>query len=78
MRWPWSRRDGRPVHANEPHAFQPTRDAGMGTGLGGLSMTEGGSMPAQVAITNRYLRMKRCDVPGCGRSADDPIHQPAE
>ncbi len=78
MRLPWSHRDERPVYANEPHAFRPVRDAGMGTGLGGLSATEGGNMPAQVAVTNRYLRMTGCDVPGCGRDRDDPIHQPAE
>jgi len=75
MRAPWSNQEPRPVHANEPHAFRPVRDAGLGTGLSGMSGPEGGVSPA-FAMTSRYLRTSLCDVPGCGRDRDDPIHEP--
>jgi hypothetical protein len=77
MRAPWSHQARRPVHANEPHAFQPVHDAGLGTGLASMSGAEGGVSPAP-AMTGGYLRTSGCDVPGCGKDRGDPIHEPAE
>lgn len=77
MRAPWSHKEQRPVHPNEPHEFRPVRDAGMGTGLASLGSREGGG-PSPIAMTSRYLRMSACAVPGCGKDRDDPIHEPAE
>jgi hypothetical protein len=77
MRAPWSHKEQRPVHANEPHVFLPVHDAGLGTGLAGLGSRDSG-FPAQIAITDRYLRTSACAVPGCGKDRDDPIHEPAE
>jgi hypothetical protein len=79
MRAPWSRKPERPVHAIEPHEFRPVRDAGTATGLGAVSNPRSGiGGIAGIAITNRYLRMSACAVPGCGKSREDPIHAAAE
>jgi hypothetical protein len=77
MRAPWSHKAQRPVHANEPHEFRPIEDAGLATGLGTVSRMAG-SQIAMLAMTDRYMRTSACDVPGCGKERDDPIHEPAE
>lgn len=77
MRLPWRRQQHRPVHPNEPHAFEPISDAGLATGLAGIGPMDA-DRPSQLAMTSRYLRTSACGVPGCGRDRDDAIHQPAE
>lgn len=77
MRAPWSHKEQRPVHASEPHAFRPVHDAGLGTGLSSMSGVQGDVSPP-LAMTGGYLRALRCDVPGCGKDRNDPVHEPAE
>jgi hypothetical protein len=64
------------VHADEPHKFRPVHDAGLSTGLGAANRGAVGGI-SMLALTDRYMRTSACDVPGCGKERDDPIHQPA-
>jgi|tagenome__1003787_1003787.scaffolds.fasta_scaffold20671446_2 hypothetical protein len=78
MRLPWSRKPARPaVDAHSPHEFADADDGGMSTGFGSLS---GGpwSSTGSLAMTNSYLRISGCAVPGCGRARHDDIHQAPE
>lgn len=76
MRFPWSKRREAHVDPRLPHPFQDIEDAGLGTGLSGMSSR--GSAVNQVAMTNRYLRTSGCGVPGCGRERGDPVHAAAD
>jgi hypothetical protein len=78
MRLPWSTKLVRPtVDAHAPHEFAEADDGARSTGFGSLS---GGpwSSTGSVAMTNSYLRISTCAVPGCGRPRHDDIHQAAE
>lgn len=65
------------VEPHQPHEFREINDAGLGTGLGGMT-GRGATNLNMIAMTDNYLRKSVCGVPGCGKDRGDPIHEAAE
>jgi hypothetical protein len=68
-------RKAAPVDPSKPHPFQPPPDA-WALWVTGSTGPVSGVLHARVGQP-RTGHPKRCAVPGCGRTGDDPIHEDA-
>jgi hypothetical protein len=69
---PWLRRER--LDPSQPHAFRLAND-GYRVIPASLPGSRGSSGAHMLAVQRRDEASARCDVPGCERRRNDPIHQ---
>jgi hypothetical protein len=70
------RNKGRTTGPSGPHRFVGPSDVRSALAL--AAMQPNAQMGPALAVTDASLRDARCRMAGCGKSREDPIHQPSD
>ena len=65
------------VEPTQPHRFRDI-DPGLAMMASGGMGARGMTGPTQLLVTDNFVRMSNCGVPGCGKPRHDPIHEAAD